>query len=365
MTAWYKVVSVSRLSSKLKLKWFHFLCCESRLHIANEGQKSFFWLNKRFRRHLHHDPVRFYWCPKGQPLLWGRIWTSWYWHSTCSCQKRGTGRHDLLQKKLHDHAGGPKQRQKLSLALKLDHQTCQTHSASECRDLIHAAWEWTSPYTVWLPSKSRQPHHLVRSENIVMLIWAVYIQCAADLTSSRRSIQHIVIHVSDWGFVFSGMAGSGSEWRGPEKSRWWTCTLEHPGSPSPSLLWAETGKYSSTYFKKVWAARWYSSVVTAPAVNFPSAEFFFKWSRGLNDRFCVRAARELALKQEEGRTVMYTALGAEWRPFGFPRRRRPLSSVVLENGVAERIVDDVKEFIGNPKWYTDRGEKGIFHTCLY
>lgn len=52
---------------------------------------------------------------------------------------------------------------------------------------------------------------------------------------------------------------------------------------------------------------------------------------------------------------MYTAMGAEWRPFGFPRRRRPLISVVLEEGVAERIVDDVKEFIGNPKWYTDRG----------
>lgn len=64
----------------------------------------------------------------------------------------------------------------------------------------------------------------------------------------------------------------------------------------------------------------------------------------------------MALKQEEGRTVMYTAMGAEWRPFGFPRRRRPLSSVVLEEGVAERIVDDVKEFIGNPKWYTDRGK---------
>lgn len=57
---------------------------------------------------------------------------------------------------------------------------------------------------------------------------------------------------------------------------------------------------------------------------------------------------------------MYTALGAEWRPFGFPRRRRPLSSVVLENGVAERIVDDVKEFTGNPTWYTDRGEKAFF-----
>ncbi|XP_035629080.1 mitochondrial chaperone BCS1 isoform X2 [Oncorhynchus keta] len=69
----------------------------------------------------------------------------------------------------------------------------------------------------------------------------------------------------------------------------------------------------------------------------------------------LQEARELALKQEEGRTVMYTALGSEWRPFGFPRRRRPLSSVVLEEGLADRIVDDVKEFIGNPKWYTDRG----------
>lgn len=59
---------------------------------------------------------------------------------------------------------------------------------------------------------------------------------------------------------------------------------------------------------------------------------------------------------------MYTAMGAEWRPFGFPRRRRPLSSVVLEAGVGERIVDDVKEFIGNPKWYTDRGKRTEAHN---
>ncbi|CAB1328386.1 unnamed protein product [Coregonus sp. 'balchen'] len=69
----------------------------------------------------------------------------------------------------------------------------------------------------------------------------------------------------------------------------------------------------------------------------------------------LQEARELALKQEEGRTVMYTALGSEWRPFGFLRRRQPISSVVLEQGLADRIVDDVKELIGNPKWYTDRG----------
>lgn len=53
---------------------------------------------------------------------------------------------------------------------------------------------------------------------------------------------------------------------------------------------------------------------------------------------------------------MYTAVGAEWRQFGFPRRRRPLSSVVLEEGVSERLVQDVKEFINNPKWYSERGK---------
>ncbi|XP_066855566.1 mitochondrial chaperone BCS1 isoform X1 [Anser cygnoides] len=69
----------------------------------------------------------------------------------------------------------------------------------------------------------------------------------------------------------------------------------------------------------------------------------------------LQEARELALQQQEGRTIMYTAMGAEWRQFGFPRRRRPLSSVVLEEGVSERLVQDVKEFIDNPKWYSERG----------
>lgn len=54
---------------------------------------------------------------------------------------------------------------------------------------------------------------------------------------------------------------------------------------------------------------------------------------------------------------MYTAVGSEWRSFGYPRRRRPLDSVVLEQGLAERIVRDIREFIDNPKWYIDRGEQ--------
>lgn len=69
----------------------------------------------------------------------------------------------------------------------------------------------------------------------------------------------------------------------------------------------------------------------------------------------LEEARQMALQKEEGRTVMYTAVGPEWRPFGSPRRKRPLDSVVLDRSVSDRIVTDIKEFIGNPKWYMDRG----------
>lgn len=66
-------------------------------------------------------------------------------------------------------------------------------------------------------------------------------------------------------------------------------------------------------------------------------------------------ARELALAKQEGKTVIYTSWGPEWRPFGLPRRRRLLESVILDDGVMERVVKDVREFIGNGKWYNERG----------
>ncbi|XP_015916602.1 mitochondrial chaperone BCS1 [Parasteatoda tepidariorum] len=66
-------------------------------------------------------------------------------------------------------------------------------------------------------------------------------------------------------------------------------------------------------------------------------------------------ARKHYLKQEEGKTVIFQGMGSEWRQFGHPRKRRPLSSVILDEGVAERICNDVKEFINTPSWYIDRG----------
>ncbi|KMP07674.1 chaperone BCS1 [Coccidioides immitis RMSCC 2394] len=68
-----------------------------------------------------------------------------------------------------------------------------------------------------------------------------------------------------------------------------------------------------------------------------------------------REAHEYAAKSHEGKTVIYNSWGTEWRPFGEPRRKRPLDSVILEAGVKERIVADVKDFIGSASWYHDRG----------
>ncbi|XP_065310641.1 mitochondrial chaperone BCS1 isoform X3 [Dermacentor albipictus] len=69
----------------------------------------------------------------------------------------------------------------------------------------------------------------------------------------------------------------------------------------------------------------------------------------------LEEARALALEKEAGRTVVYCAMGSEWRPFGLPRQRRPLDSVILDSGIAERLLADIREFIANPQWYAERG----------
>jgi chaperone BCS1 len=67
-------------------------------------------------------------------------------------------------------------------------------------------------------------------------------------------------------------------------------------------------------------------------------------------------ARTLALKYSEGKTRMLTPWGStDWKNFGEPKRKRPIDSVVLEQGLKERILDDVRGFISSRTWYLDRG----------
>jgi len=67
-------------------------------------------------------------------------------------------------------------------------------------------------------------------------------------------------------------------------------------------------------------------------------------------------ARELAEHGNEGKTVVYTSWGTEWRPFGKPRRRREMDSVVLPQGIAERIEADLRAFLSRHEWYSERGK---------
>lgn len=68
-----------------------------------------------------------------------------------------------------------------------------------------------------------------------------------------------------------------------------------------------------------------------------------------------KEAHDIAARSQEGKTVVYHSRGVEWKPFGDPRRKRPLESVILDAGVKEGIVGDVKEFLASAKWYYDRG----------
>jgi chaperone BCS1 len=71
--------------------------------------------------------------------------------------------------------------------------------------------------------------------------------------------------------------------------------------------------------------------------------------------YLLSEARDLAMQGHQGKLVIHTAWGIEWRPFGQPRQKRPLHSVVLESNIAENIEKDVKAFLDRRQWYSDRG----------
>ena len=68
-----------------------------------------------------------------------------------------------------------------------------------------------------------------------------------------------------------------------------------------------------------------------------------------------KEAHQWAQQLSEGKTVIYQARATSWEKFGEPRQKRPLESVILDKGLKESIISDVKGFLGSAKWYYDRG----------
>ncbi|KAK4105624.1 hypothetical protein N658DRAFT_513025 [Parathielavia hyrcaniae] len=76
-------------------------------------------------------------------------------------------------------------------------------------------------------------------------------------------------------------------------------------------------------------------------------------------------AHALAQSFQEGKTVVYTARKMEWAVLGKPRLKRPLGSVILNEGVAEGLVADVKEFLKAQQWgYLLYGPPGTGKTSF-
>lgn len=75
-------------------------------------------------------------------------------------------------------------------------------------------------------------------------------------------------------------------------------------------------------------------------------------------------AQDLAKASQVGKMIIYTAWGPEWRPFGQPRSKRLLDSVILDKGVKERVVNDIEQFMSRGKWYAERGRPRLLTSLL-
>ncbi|KAI8803369.1 P-loop containing nucleoside triphosphate hydrolase protein [Cladochytrium replicatum] len=72
----------------------------------------------------------------------------------------------------------------------------------------------------------------------------------------------------------------------------------------------------------------------------------------------VDEARKLSLEKDHMKTIVFMADVHYWGVFwkrSRARGTRKLSTVVLEKGLAESIVEDIREFLKSQKWYVDRG----------
>lgn len=75
-------------------------------------------------------------------------------------------------------------------------------------------------------------------------------------------------------------------------------------------------------------------------------------------------ARQVFAEAEKGAMVVQTAMGISWQRFGPPRSKRALDSVILDDGVAERIESDLKAFMQRSQWYAERGKCQLIKTYL-
>eukprot|EP01083_Nonionella_stella_P047865 128123_1 len=70
----------------------------------------------------------------------------------------------------------------------------------------------------------------------------------------------------------------------------------------------------------------------------------------------MHEAQQIATNKDLDYTTIYTSWGHNgWKPFGNPRRKRDISSVILDHGIQEAVINDIYEFLTCKQWYFERG----------
>ncbi|ANQ08887.1 Bcs-1 like protein [Plasmodium coatneyi] len=80
----------------------------------------------------------------------------------------------------------------------------------------------------------------------------------------------------------------------------------------------------------------------------------FIWSKNIFSKILTDAKLYIE-KKEEGKTLLYKTFGHEWRPFGTPKNKRPVDSVILPEHLSEHIINDLDTFLNSSKWYIEKG----------
>ena len=66
----------------------------------------------------------------------------------------------------------------------------------------------------------------------------------------------------------------------------------------------------------------------------------------------MNEAQQLATNKDLDYTTIYTSWGHQgWKPFGNPRRKRHINSVILDTGITENVTNDIFEFLTSKQWY--------------
>lgn len=121
--------------------------------------------------------------------------------------------------------------------------------------------------------------------------------------------------------------------------------------PSPGRHWAHYKGWPLL----VERAREYGTVATGSGTPWERVTLTTFTSSALFQELLDDARVAALAEQDDDTTTLYTCWGTEWRPFGRPRSKRPLESVVLREGVSEYLSSDVEEWSASADWYRSRG----------